>query len=70
MARHTDAYRRWRVFRAWELLAAVAVYASYRVRPYDMLADRRRWFWQPRTRCAGVLVLPARYDQDTSTTEG
>lgn len=24
---------------------------SYRVRPYDMLADRRRWFWQPRTPC-------------------
>lgn len=23
----------------------------YMVRPYDMLADRRRWFWQPRERC-------------------
>lgn len=24
---------------------------SYWVRPYDMLADRRRWFWEPRTPC-------------------
>lgn len=24
---------------------------GYWTRPYDMLADRRRWFWQPRTRC-------------------
>ena len=24
---------------------------GYVVRPYDMLADRRRWFWQPRARC-------------------
>ena len=26
-------------------------WASYAVRPYDMIADRRRWVWQPRTRC-------------------
>jgi hypothetical protein len=32
--------------------------AGYWIRPYDMLADRRRWFWQPRTRCSGVIVLP------------
>jgi hypothetical protein len=25
--------------------------AGYAVRPYDMIADRRRWFWQPRTPC-------------------
>jgi hypothetical protein len=24
---------------------------GYTIRPYDMLADHRRWFWQPRTRC-------------------
>lgn len=24
---------------------------SYWLRPYDMLADRRRWFWRPRQRC-------------------
>ncbi len=24
---------------------------SYAIRPYDMLADRRRWFWQRRQRC-------------------
>lgn len=24
---------------------------GYKIRPYDMLADRRRWFWQPRERC-------------------
>lgn len=25
--------------------------AAYAVRPYDVIADRRRWFWQPRTPC-------------------
>ncbi len=29
---------------------AIAV-ARYWIRPYDMIADRRRWKWQPRTRC-------------------
>lgn len=24
---------------------------GYVVRPYDMLADRRRWFWQRATPC-------------------
>jgi hypothetical protein len=24
---------------------------GYVMRPYDMLADRRRWAWQPRERC-------------------
>lgn len=24
---------------------------GYMVRPYDMLADKRRWFWQPRQPC-------------------
>lgn len=25
--------------------------AGYVIRPYDMLADRRRWFWQSGQRC-------------------
>ncbi len=28
-----------------------AVRIGYSIRPYDLLADRRRWFWQPATRC-------------------
>jgi hypothetical protein len=24
---------------------------GYLLRPYDMVADKRRWFWQPRARC-------------------
>ena len=24
---------------------------GYALRPYDLLTDRRRWFWQPRQRC-------------------
>ena len=45
---------------AWALL----VYASYWVRPYDMLADRRRWFWQKATRCGGVLYIHQSEDGD------
>lgn len=26
-------------------------WASYTIRPYDMVADRRRWAWQKRARC-------------------
>lgn len=39
------------------LLRAVAVYVGYWVRPYDMLADRRRWVWQRPQRC-GCVILP------------
>lgn len=37
----------------WLYWEAKGVYwqVSYAIRPYDMLADRRRWFWQPRTPC-------------------
>jgi hypothetical protein len=31
---------------------------GYVLRPYDMLADRRRWWWQPRERC-GLVDAPA-----------
>ena len=30
---------------------ALAVNVGYRVRPYDMTLDRRRWVWQPRGAC-------------------
>lgn len=37
------------------MVRAYALWAFHRVgywvRPYDMLADRRRWFWQPQERC-------------------
>lgn len=39
----------WGYMKAWIVWAAGRV--GYRVRPFDMLADRRRWFWQPRERC-------------------
>jgi hypothetical protein len=32
-------------------LAWLVTRIGYAIRPYDMLADRRRWFWQARTRC-------------------
>jgi hypothetical protein len=38
---------RWARWAYW-----VAVQYSYVIRPFDMLADRRRWFWQPRTPCS------------------
>jgi hypothetical protein len=27
------------------------VMLGYKIRPYDMIADRRRWFWQRRALC-------------------
>lgn len=41
---------------AYWWLKSVWWQAAYAVRPYDMLADRRRWFWQPRTPC-GVFYI-------------
>ncbi len=39
--------RRWLVAEVrWALIRI-----GYWIRPYDMLLDRRRWAWQPRTRC-------------------
>jgi hypothetical protein len=37
------------VLMAWIWWALIMV--GYKIRPYDMLADHRRWFWQPRMRC-------------------
>jgi hypothetical protein len=39
------------MIRAWYEVKSWGWWLSYTVRPYDMLADRRRWFWQPRTPC-------------------
>lgn len=39
----------------WAYLYWLVESAGYRLRPYDMLADRRRWFWQPRIRCVRVV---------------
>ena len=39
-------------------LGWVATTVGYWLRPYDMLADRRRWFWQRRQRC-GFTSVPA-----------
>lgn len=47
---------RWLLRRAWVEVRYVAETAGYWLRPYDMLADRRRWCWQRRQRCGGVLL--------------
>lgn len=36
----------------WHLAWWWAGRIGYIIRPYDMLADRRRWFWQPQQRCS------------------
>lgn len=33
-----------------------AIRWGYLIRPYDMLADRRRWCWQRCTRCLVLVV--------------
>lgn len=38
-----------RVVGAWTAWLVVSV--GYWIRPYDMLADARRWRWQPRAKC-------------------
>lgn len=35
----------------WRWLRWARVRLGYWVRPYDMIADRRYWRWQPATRC-------------------
>ena len=42
----TTWYHVVRAYVGWYLAAV-----GYWIRPYDMLADRRRWFWQPAARC-------------------
>jgi hypothetical protein len=45
-------YLRW----LWAEARWLAETAGYWIRPYDMLADARRWRWQPAQRCGGVLI--------------
>lgn len=40
----------------WHSTIHIAQRVGYWVRPYDMLADRRRWFWQPRQPCGLPLA--------------
>jgi len=40
---------------SWLRWAFVSV--GYWIRPYDMLADRRRWFWQPQQRCGAPQAV-------------
>lgn len=47
MKRFLVAYVRFAVAYVRWLVESV----GYTIRPYDMLADRRRWRWQGRTRC-------------------
>jgi predicted DCC family thiol-disulfide oxidoreductase YuxK len=37
-------------------VAYVVQSLGYWIRPYDMLADRRRWRWQRRTPCARQVL--------------
>jgi len=47
-----DVYNAAAVIRYWLARARWAIQrVGYWIRPYDTLADRRRWCWQPRTRC-------------------
>jgi hypothetical protein len=46
---------------AWLCWAVESV--GYWIRPYDMLADRRRWRWQPQQRCRPIqLQQPPNHD--------
>jgi hypothetical protein len=41
---------------------------SYWIRPYDVLADARRWRWQPRYPCQfgdGLRAVLARWEDET-----
>lgn len=57
------SYLRW----VWAEIRYAAETVGYWARPYDMLADRRRWAWQPAQRCGGVLLLP---DEDVERLKG
>jgi hypothetical protein len=42
----------------WAEVVHAAISLGYAIRPYDMLADRRRWFWRPRQRCVSISIRP------------
>ncbi len=50
---------RWLARRAWAEVRYTAETVGYWLRPYDMLAGSRRWFWQPRQRCGWPAGTPA-----------
>lgn len=50
-------YLRW----IWAEIAHAATSIGYWIRPYDMLADRRRWAWRPAQPC-GRRVLAEQPD--------
>lgn len=43
-----------------DYLKWAAVRYGYAIRPFDVLADRRRWFWQKRTRCGWSRIAGQR----------
>lgn len=43
----------------WVLPKHLLESIGYWIRPYDMLADRRRWWWQPAQRCGLPPMAPA-----------
>lgn len=55
MIRYLASRARTEVTYAWSC-------AWYWVRPYDMLADRRRWRWRPRARCGSEVWASAPAD--------
>ena len=46
--------------RAWWFVKSVWWQFAYWIRPYDMLADQRRWFWQPGQPCQFQQPYPSR----------
>jgi hypothetical protein len=41
----------------WAEVYWLAETVGYWIRPYDMLADARRWRWQPRQRCGSADLI-------------
>lgn len=48
----------------WANVSWALKHVGYWVRPYDMLADRRRWFWQSRARCGFPAGTPRSVVED------
>lgn len=39
------------------MIRAYLAWLGYKIRPYDQMADARRWFWQRRTPCGAPAAL-------------
>jgi hypothetical protein len=50
----------------WAEVRWLAKSLGYWIRPYDMLADARRWRWQPRQRCGWSYHVQAKEPADPS----